>query len=141
MDAFVPPDVTAELTQILSNLVLGDNEIRSKCANSSSSTHIIISHSFQCRGCRRRTPGSQTRCLSSRSDSVCHQSRHRRSGRSAMLFTFPIFLHVLHKIVLITHAYYIDALVFSRPPSTPPLPSFSRSWRLKVTVFFPLNPL
>jgi hypothetical protein len=30
MDALVPPDVTAELTQILSNLVLGDNEIRSK---------------------------------------------------------------------------------------------------------------
>ena len=32
MDALVPPDVTAELTQILSNLVLGDNEIRSKYA-------------------------------------------------------------------------------------------------------------
>lgn len=30
MDALAPPDVTAELTQILSNLVLGDNEIRSK---------------------------------------------------------------------------------------------------------------
>jgi hypothetical protein len=30
MDALVPPDVTSELTQILSNLVLGDNEIRSK---------------------------------------------------------------------------------------------------------------
>src|SRR5712671_1237636 len=30
MDALIPPDVTAELTQILSNLVLGDNEIRSK---------------------------------------------------------------------------------------------------------------
>jgi importin-5 len=30
MDFLVPPDVTAELTQILSNLVLGDNEIRSK---------------------------------------------------------------------------------------------------------------
>jgi hypothetical protein len=38
MDALVPPDVTAELTQILSNLVLGDNEIRSKCATSSPST-------------------------------------------------------------------------------------------------------
>lgn len=51
--------------------------------------HIMhISHnSFQRRGCRRRAPGSQTRCLSSCSDSVCHQSRHRRSGRSAMLFT------------------------------------------------------
>ncbi len=32
MDALVPPDVTTELTQILSNLVLGDNEIRSKYA-------------------------------------------------------------------------------------------------------------
>jgi hypothetical protein len=43
MDALVPPDVTAELTQILSNLVLGDNEIRSKYASSSSPTpsHII----------------------------------------------------------------------------------------------------
>jgi hypothetical protein len=30
MDALIPPDVSAELTQILSNLVLGDNEIRSK---------------------------------------------------------------------------------------------------------------
>ncbi|KAH9167134.1 ARM repeat-containing protein [Lactarius sanguifluus] len=30
MEPLVPPDVTAELTQILSNLVLGDNEIRSK---------------------------------------------------------------------------------------------------------------
>ncbi|TFK68992.1 ARM repeat-containing protein [Pluteus cervinus] len=29
MDAVVPPEITAELTQILSNLVLGDNEIRS----------------------------------------------------------------------------------------------------------------
>ncbi|KAI0919362.1 hypothetical protein AcV7_006120 [Taiwanofungus camphoratus] len=29
MDAVVPPEVTAELTQILSNLVLGDNQIRS----------------------------------------------------------------------------------------------------------------
>jgi hypothetical protein len=45
MDALVPPDVTAELTQILSNLVLGDNEIRSKYATpSTSSYHIIISH-------------------------------------------------------------------------------------------------
>lgn len=32
MEAIVPPEVTAELTQILSNLVLGDNQIRSKCA-------------------------------------------------------------------------------------------------------------
>jgi hypothetical protein len=30
MDAVVPAEITAELTQILSNLVLGDNEIRSK---------------------------------------------------------------------------------------------------------------
>ncbi|TFK20034.1 ARM repeat-containing protein [Coprinopsis marcescibilis] len=29
MEAVVPPEITAELTQILSNLVLGDNEIRS----------------------------------------------------------------------------------------------------------------
>ncbi|KAH9996969.1 ARM repeat-containing protein [Russula compacta] len=29
MDSLVPPDVSAELTQVLSNLVLGDNEIRS----------------------------------------------------------------------------------------------------------------
>lgn len=30
MDSVVPQEVTAELTQILSNLVLGDNQIRSK---------------------------------------------------------------------------------------------------------------
>lgn len=30
MDPVVPPEIAAELTQILSNLVLGDNEIRSK---------------------------------------------------------------------------------------------------------------
>jgi hypothetical protein len=30
MDPVVPQEITAELTQILSNLVLGDNEIRSK---------------------------------------------------------------------------------------------------------------
>ena len=30
MDPVVPQEVTAELTQILSNLVLGDNQIRSK---------------------------------------------------------------------------------------------------------------
>jgi importin-5 len=30
MEAVVPPHITAELTQILSNLVLGDNEIRTK---------------------------------------------------------------------------------------------------------------
>ena len=82
MDALVPPDVTAELTQILSNLVLGDNEIRSKYATSSSPTPYLTTHFFQRRGCRRRAFGSQTRCLSSRSDSICHKSRHCRSGRS-----------------------------------------------------------
>jgi hypothetical protein len=30
MESVVPPQITAELTQILSNLVLGDNEIRAK---------------------------------------------------------------------------------------------------------------
>jgi len=30
MEPVVPPEITAELTQILANLVLGDNEIRSK---------------------------------------------------------------------------------------------------------------
>lgn len=30
MESVVPPEITAELTQILSNLVLGDNEIRTK---------------------------------------------------------------------------------------------------------------
>lgn len=49
MDALVPPDVTAELTQILSNLVLGDNEIRSKYVSSrlfhfsSVSSHFSLS--------------------------------------------------------------------------------------------------
>ena len=37
MEAVVPAEITAELTQILSNLVLGDNEIRSKCVLSSDS--------------------------------------------------------------------------------------------------------
>ncbi|KAF6743114.1 hypothetical protein DFP72DRAFT_1053425 [Ephemerocybe angulata] len=31
MEAIVPQEITAELTQILSNLVLGDNEVRAKC--------------------------------------------------------------------------------------------------------------
>lgn len=31
MDVNVPPVVLQELTQILSNLVLGDNDIRTKC--------------------------------------------------------------------------------------------------------------
>lgn len=30
MESVVPPQITAELTQILSNLVLGDNDIRAK---------------------------------------------------------------------------------------------------------------
>lgn len=30
MEAVVPQEITAELTQILANLVLGDNQIRSK---------------------------------------------------------------------------------------------------------------
>ena len=30
MESVVPQEITAELTQILSNLVLGDNDIRSK---------------------------------------------------------------------------------------------------------------
>lgn len=34
MESVVPPEITAELTQILSNLVLGDNEIRSRCVRS-----------------------------------------------------------------------------------------------------------
>ena len=29
-DVLVPPEITAEVTQILSNLVLGDNVIRSR---------------------------------------------------------------------------------------------------------------
>lgn len=32
MEAVVPQEITTELTQILANLVLGDNKIRSKCA-------------------------------------------------------------------------------------------------------------
>lgn len=32
MEAVVPHEITTELTQILANLVLGDNKIRSKCA-------------------------------------------------------------------------------------------------------------
>lgn len=32
MVAVVPQEITVELTQILANLVLGDNKIRSKCA-------------------------------------------------------------------------------------------------------------
>ena len=35
MDAVVPAQVSAELIQILSNLVLGDNEIRARCAKPS----------------------------------------------------------------------------------------------------------
>lgn len=99
MDALVPPDVTAELTQILSNLVLGDNEIRSKCATPHplTPTQYLTTHVFQRRGRRRRAPGSQTRCLSPRSHSVCHKSRHRRSGRSAMSLTFSIFLHLFYR--------------------------------------------
>jgi hypothetical protein len=46
MDALVPPDVTAELTQILSNLVLGDNEIRSKYATSPSPTQYLTTLFF-----------------------------------------------------------------------------------------------
>ena len=34
-DVVVPPEVTAEVTQILSNLVLGDNQIRSRCVSPS----------------------------------------------------------------------------------------------------------
>jgi hypothetical protein len=30
MDAVVPSEISSELTQILSNLVLGDNEIRAR---------------------------------------------------------------------------------------------------------------
>lgn len=97
MDALVPPDVTAELTQILSNLVLGDNEIRSKYATSPSPTQYLTTLFFQRRGRRRRAPRSQARCLSSRSHSVCHKSRHCRSGRSAIPLTFSIFLHIFYR--------------------------------------------
>ena len=47
MDALVPPDVTAELTQILSNLVLGDNEIRSKYVFSPSLPPYLTFHIVQ----------------------------------------------------------------------------------------------
>ena len=141
MDALVPPDVTAELTQILSNLVLGDNEIRSKYATSSSPTQYLTTHLFQRRGSRRRAPGSQTRCLSSRPDSVCHKSRHRRSGRSAMSLTFSIFLHVFYRHPNNPRVLCIDAFILSRPPSTPPLPCFTRSQRHKTFIFFPVDPL
>ena len=109
MDALVPPDVTSELTQILSNLVLGDNEIRSKYATPHPLPQLSISqltHFFQRRGRRRRAPGSQTRCLSSRSHSVCHKSRHCRSGRSAMSLTFLSF-SFSSVVTLLTHAYCI----------------------------------
>lgn len=39
MDPVVPQEVTAELTQILSNLVLGDNQIRSKYASRKTPPH------------------------------------------------------------------------------------------------------
>ncbi|KAG2014934.1 RAN binding protein-like protein [Coprinopsis cinerea AmutBmut pab1-1] len=42
MDAVVPPEITAELTQILSNLVLGDNEIRS---NAEKAVNDRLAHS------------------------------------------------------------------------------------------------
>lgn len=42
MEAIVPPEVTAELTQILSNLVLGDNQIRSKCVHPFLSLLLLV---------------------------------------------------------------------------------------------------
>lgn len=44
MDTIVPPEITAELTQILSNLVLGDNQIRSKYGHLSS--HFVALTDF-----------------------------------------------------------------------------------------------
>jgi hypothetical protein len=93
MDALVPPDVTAELTQILSNLVLGDNEIRSKYVFMIPSLSHPVLHLTQCRGRCRRAPGPQTRRLSPRPHPVCHKSGHRRSGTSCS--------HVCARVVLI----------------------------------------
>lgn len=42
MDPVVPQEITAELTQILANLVLGDNKIRSKCARSLQSERLLM---------------------------------------------------------------------------------------------------
>jgi hypothetical protein len=43
MESVVPPQITAELTQILSNLVLGDNEIRARyCIISSLEPNVLL---------------------------------------------------------------------------------------------------
>ncbi|KZP07501.1 glycoside hydrolase family 18 protein [Athelia psychrophila] len=49
MDSVVPPELTAELTQLLSNPVLGDNEIRSQyrarlaCSYNAAGISMIVS--------------------------------------------------------------------------------------------------
>lgn len=46
MESVVPPQITAELTQILSNLVLGDNEIRSRYVSPPPESYVF---SDECR--------------------------------------------------------------------------------------------
>ena len=81
MEAVVPPEITAELTQILSNLVLGDNDIRQKYVHQS--VLRVELTPLQRRTCRQRPPRALARALSARACPVCDSGRHRgRKSRS-----------------------------------------------------------
>lgn len=85
MDPVVPPEITAELTQILSNLVQGDNEIRQKYVFFNSLT-TFPTFSLQCRTGSQRAACPDSRALSPRSRTVRH---HRRARCHAFIFTRP----------------------------------------------------
>ena len=53
MESVVDPQITAELTQILSNLVLGDNEIRQKCVLSRLFIHDLFFSAYILQQCRK----------------------------------------------------------------------------------------
>ena len=70
MDSVVPQEVTAELTQILSNLVLGDNQIRSKYESRktppcSSLTSLLVLKTLLMRDWRKRQSSTSLRSHSS----------------------------------------------------------------------------
>lgn len=125
MEPVVPPEVTAELTQILSNLVLGDNDIRTRQLSflSSQFLHSLISLFYSAENAVNdrlaRTPELYLLAL----------TQFAISADTEVVSTQQTFFHLIFPISLsLSDAFVLPSLT---PPS--PLPSCpgptTKSWR------------
>jgi len=128
MEAVVPQEITTELTQILANLVLGDNKIRSKCAIFTIDTTSIAETSIVL---NRRL--------------MIDSPRHQTSTSSHWLnFLLQLIRKwQVHLSVFCGHSYTqatSDAILFTCPASPTSLPSCTRSAFQRRTTSNALRP-